>query len=222
MKPAPWKISFCALFAFSALVRPLPAAEPGPAMTRVEIRTISDKIAPGSFGSKPKVIYIAGDKYTRMEEAADIPHGVQQLIVASEPDIWMINLLNHTGRHILDEDPNPVVHQKIFGPSAPKVFETLEFGKEVAFFHDHQAAPLAARTVDDQRCEALEIKQEGYRVVLLVGGETHQPVQLEIEKPTETYAIRYVKYETGLPFDAALYHPPAKTKIVEAKPAPKK
>jgi len=207
-----------------ALSGHLMAAEPpGPPMTRIEFRTISEKIKPDSFGAKPRVIYIAGDNWTRMEEAADPARGVQQLIVATEPDIWMINLLDQTGRHILDEDPKPVVHQHILSPKAPKVFAGLEFGKEAAFFQAQQAKALPEQTVDGQRCEVSEFKSEPYRVVLYVGADTHRPFQLDIAQTGEApYSIRYLKYETELPFDAALYQPPAGTKISEAKPSKKK
>jgi hypothetical protein len=194
-----------------------------PPVTRIEFRTVSDKIAPDSFGAKPRVIYIAGQIYTRMEEQLDPAQRLQQLIVCTEPDIWMINLFDHTGRHIVDEGPSFVVHQNILNPNAPKLLFALEFGKEVDFFRAQHATSLAEQTIDGQRCEVSEFKHEGYRLVLSVGADTHLPVQLDIAKEGEPpYAIRYVKYETGLPFDAALFKPPAGIKISDVKPKKKK
>jgi hypothetical protein len=76
-----------------------------PPVTRIVTRYLSPVIQPGSFGAKPKTLYIASDGYSRTEEEPDPEQGVHGLIIVSEPDVWMINLFDHTGRHIVDPGP---------------------------------------------------------------------------------------------------------------------
>jgi hypothetical protein len=69
-------------------------------VTKIVSCFISPKILPDSFAAKPKTIYIGGDRYSRVEEQLDAAHGIHGLIIVSEPDSWMINLVDNTARHI--------------------------------------------------------------------------------------------------------------------------
>jgi hypothetical protein len=143
-----------------------------PPVTRIVTRYLSPVIQPGSFGAKPKTLYIASDGYSRTEEEPDPEQGVHGLIVVSEPDVWMINLFDHTGRHIVDPGPTYIVHHNILEQEAPKEFATLEFGKEVAFFRNHKATSLPSREIDHVRCDASEFKREPYRIILYTRSDT--------------------------------------------------
>jgi hypothetical protein len=203
---------------FSLLfIAQLAAAEPKPPLTRIEYRAISSKIPPDSFGAMPKVQYIAGDAYSRTEEQPDPAERIHGLIICAEPDIWMINLFPRTAQHLVDPGPTFVTHHNILDRDAPAEFSSLEFGKEIEFFRDHHATSLEAQSLDGQRCEVSEFKHWGYQIVLFVRADTHKPFHLDVlrdDKPS--FSIRYLSYETGLPFDPALFKPPAGTTITEA------
>jgi hypothetical protein len=191
------------------------AAKPG--VTKIVSRFISPQIPPDSFAAKPKTFYIAGDSYSRVEEEPDAANGIHGLIIISEPDSWMINLFDHTGRHIVDPGPTFIVHHNILGREAPKEFASFEFGKEITFMRTHKAASLASRVIDGSRCEGSEFKYDAYRIVLYTTSDTRVPFQLEVYKDGKLdFEVRYVSYQTHLPFDASLFKPPSGITIEEA------
>jgi hypothetical protein len=105
------------------------AGSTNPEVTRIVCRFVSPEIPPDSFGAKPRTIYIAGESYSRVEEELDSAHGIHGLIVISEPDSWMINLVDRSGRHIVDPGPTFIVHHRIMATDAPRELANLEFGK---------------------------------------------------------------------------------------------
>ncbi|MES2507049.1 MAG: hypothetical protein V4599_10110 [Verrucomicrobiota bacterium] len=194
------------------------AAEPEPAMKRIEYRHIVPGMSGDAFGAKPKVLYVAGTTYSRTEELPDPAQGIHGLIIISEPDVWMVNLLSRQGRHMVDPGPTFVVHHNILDRSAPEVFSSLELGKEVEFFRTQKAAPLEAQTVEGKPCLVSEFRHGDYRLVLFVQKQGGEPVHLDIFKEGKSLAsVRYLSYQTGLPFDASLFVPPAGVTIREAK-----
>ncbi len=190
-----------------------------PPMTRIVSRLIGPEIQPASFASKPKILYIAGTSYSRTEEEADTEQHIHALLIANEPNIWMINLFDHTGRHIVDPGPTYIVHHAILEPEAGKEFAALEFGKEAAFFSKHQTTPLPSREIDGVRCDGSEFKKAPYRIALYTKSDTHIPWQLEVYKDGKlSYGFRYLSYQTGLAFDPVLFRPPTGIRLEEAKP----
>jgi hypothetical protein len=194
-------------------------AETGPPMTKIEYRGISPKRLPGSFGAKPVVLYIAGTTYSRTEEQPDPEQGIHGLIVCAEPDIWMINLIGRKGQHIVDPGPTFVTHHNILDRQAPQVFSTLEFGKELEFFQSRHASKLKEQLIEGQSCQVSEFSHENIKVVLFVRSDTGKPFHLDVFKDDQVYfSIRYLNYQTGLPFDPALFTPPGDVTISEARP----
>src|SRR5215468_11065783 len=123
---------FRPLILFTALVcvRVTGAAEPAaPPMTKIVARLISPLVPSDSFAAKPKTLYRAGDSYARIEMEADTARGVQELVVISEPDLWVINLLDRTVKHELDKGPTYLVHCPILPTDGPAEFSRLEFGR---------------------------------------------------------------------------------------------
>ncbi|QIF02390.1 hypothetical protein [Roseimicrobium sp. ORNL1] len=198
----------------------LHAADSKPPLTRIEYRSISPKIQPDSFAAKPKILYIGGTTYSRMEEQADPLLGIHGLIVVAEPDIWMVNLIPRVAQHIVDPGPTFNTHHNILDRNAPEEFSTLEFGKEVEFFRSHQAASLTPQSLDGQRCDASEFRHADYRIVLFTRADTQKPFHLDVFRDDKPYfSIRYLTYERDLPFDPELFKPPTGVKIVEGKPS---
>jgi hypothetical protein len=187
-----------------------------PPITKIVTRIVSPQTSRNSFAAKPKTLYIAGDSYSRSEEEPDPQQRIHGLIVVSEPDVWMINLFDHTGRHIVDPGPTFIVHHNILERDAPKEFASLEFGKEREFMQAHKAVVLASREIDRQRYESSEFKHERYRIVLYTTSDTHIPFQIEIHKDGKLdFAVRYISYQVNLPFDASLFKPPSGITITE-------
>lgn len=188
-------------------------------MTRIVSRFFSPETKPDSFGAKPKTLYIASNCYSRSEEEPDPEQRLHGLIIVSEPDIWMINLFDHTGRHIVDPGPTFVVHHNILDREAPKEFATLEFGKEVAFFRSSKATALPSQEIDHVRCAASEIRVSPFRVVLYTRSDTHVPWQLEVHKDGKLdFGVRYLSYETNLRFNPDLFRPSSGISMTEEKP----
>jgi hypothetical protein len=200
------------LFGFVALAEPA-----DPPMTKIVMRFVSAKIDPDSFAAKPKTLFLAGETYARIEEEPDPARGLHGLIVVHEPDIWIINLLDHSGRHQVDPGPSLVVHNPILPPGGPKEFAALEFGKEIDFFRRHKASPAAAREIDGTRCQAMAYTYGDYKLVLFTAADTDVPFQLEVYRDEKLNAsVRYLSYERDLPFNPGLFKPPAEIKLIEA------
>jgi len=62
-------------------------------MRRVEVFLEGPDIPARSFATKPKVMYRAGTRYCRTEEAPDPENGIHGLAIVNEPDFWLVNLL---------------------------------------------------------------------------------------------------------------------------------
>src|SRR6185369_2544679 len=68
-------------------------------MTKMVIADIGPDVPKGSFAARPKTTYLSGTRYGRIEEEDDPKEKLHQLILVSEPDIWMINLADKTAKH---------------------------------------------------------------------------------------------------------------------------
>jgi hypothetical protein len=90
------------------------AQQPPETMTKMEVVLEGPDIPAGSFATKPRVMYRAGGRYCRIEEAADPEKGIQGLAIVSEPDYWMVNLLSKTAKHAVDPGPSLTCHLPIF------------------------------------------------------------------------------------------------------------
>jgi hypothetical protein len=195
-------------------------------MTKIVFQRVSSNVALDSFAAKPKTICLVGDKYWRVEEPPNPERGTHNLSITREPDGWIINLADKTGRHMLDPGPTFIARLPIIWvpkangqtDAADKGFEDLNFGDEVRFFYQHKARDLGLRTVEGKECKAFAIKSDGREAVLLVAPDTDKPVQLDVTRDGKPdFTIRYLSYETDLPFDPSLFEPPPGIKITESK-----
>ena len=191
------------------------AAEPPP-ITKIVARMI---VAGETIAAKPKTMYLAGEKYARVEEELDTAADSQTLIVTNEPDSWVINLMNKTGRHMVDSGPEFVTHSPIFWTTSGKPepdFEDLEFGAEMKFFGQGRGRELKPRTIDGRKCKALSVKSGFHEVILLLDPKTEKPFQIDLIKFERlASSVRYVTYETNLPFDASLFQPPSDVQFTQ-------
>jgi hypothetical protein len=191
------------------------AAEPP--ITKIVARMILPGVGGETIPAKPKTIYRAGEKYARVEEEPDAAAGSHTLMVTNEPDSWIINLADKTGRHLVDSGPEFVTHAPIFwtisGQPEPE-FKELEFGAEMKFFGEGRGRELKPRTVDGQKYKALSIKTGFHEAILLLDPKTGKPFQIDLIKFERLVSsARYLSYETDLPFDASLFQPPKDVQI---------
>lgn len=93
---------------------------------------------------KPKRIYRAGTRYCRTEENPDIQNGIHGLMIINEPDVWMVNRLDKSARHIIDTGPTYNCRMPMFINGAEDMKKTLaelEFGRELDFFRPKSPTP---------------------------------------------------------------------------------
>lgn len=189
----------------------LAAAQQAPKnMTKITTRLIEPEFASGSFEAQPKTLWLAGTKYARVAETVDVNNHIHGLLIISEPDAWLINLYDKSGRHVIDPDPSLTVHIPIFPtPGEAKMkLSQLELGNELEFFTANQAKQSAGEVFHGIGTTRYEATVSGRRVVLWIDTKTQKPVRISLVKGLETKTIEYVAYEE-LPFDSSLFQPPA-------------
>src|SRR6185369_10472300 len=99
----------------AAIVFPLAAlsAEPPKAVLKITIRHTGADLK--TFAGQPRVMYIAEHAFGRVEEAPDPEQGIHGLIIVNEPNVWMLNLADYSGRHMVDRHPPTNLRLPIFG-----------------------------------------------------------------------------------------------------------
>ena len=215
-----WKFCLGFMIALASVAAPTSWAAQ-PSITKITVEMILPNITGDLLPAKPKTIYRAGNKYARMEEKRDSLGGDQTLIITNEPDSWVINLSDKTGRHQVDAGPKFDTHAPIFwttsGQPEPEFVE-LEFANELKFFDKDRALELKPRKVDGKKCKAFSIKTGPHEAILLLNPKNGKPLQIELMKFGRLVATaKYLGYETGLPFKASYFQPPAGIKLTEAE-----
>src|SRR6202022_269103 len=133
-----------------------PAQEVPKTMTKITTKVVEPKPT-SSFLAQGKTMWRAGTKYARIEEAPDTANGIHGLLIVNEPDAWMINLFEKSGRHMVDPGPTFNPRLPVFDATtgaSPKVME-LEFGREFEFFTKNNAKQ--STEVNDKPTELYEV-----------------------------------------------------------------
>ena len=199
---------------FFAFVLLSVAADPDQPQTMKKMitRLSGEAVKNDAAALRPRTLYRAAKKYLRLEEEADPNIGWHRLIVMNEPDSWLINLEDQTGRHYLDKGPEFYTKAPIFWGSDGKPesdFEGLEIGEEKEFFGSARARSLGTRTVEGNKCKALSIVKGHSEVILYLEEKTEKPYQIDLLKDGRSIeSLRYLSYEAELPFDPSLFEPP--------------
>ena len=172
-----------------------------------------------TFAAKPKTTYRVGAGRARVEEADDPQQHLHLVNIVREPDIWIANLLDHSGQHIVDPGPSFNVHLPLFA-SGDGVLKDLEFGCESAFVA--QYAPKAEHRVRiGLHFGELHRAVAGDAAVEIVMTKNGSPLEAAYYKGGKLMLkLDYTSYETGLAVDEALFSPPAGFTWVERRPAP--
>lgn len=197
-------------------------------MMKLVVQRVGPGVKEGSRESQPITLYRGGDKYLRSEEPANPAEKVHLLKITREPDAWVINLMDQTAQHIVDPGPTFSARAPIFWLQKPsgdldidRELLGLEFGYEELFFRQNKPRDLGTRSIDGKESKASSIKIGAWEVTLFMDASTNKPVKIEAArdgKPEIGY--RYISFETDLPFEPALFEPPAGLKISEQSAVP--
>lgn len=200
------------------------AAEQPKSMTKVEVILQSPDAPPGSFAAKPKVMYRAGERYCRVEEAPDPDHGIHGLMIVNEPDYWMVNLLAKTARHGLDPGPKLSCHLPIFAEGTPeppdeesKQVRQLEFGLELEFFRSKGAVSEKGPVLQTKETMMYKAKIGDTELALFTYGTPERPLGVVRQRGTKHEIFWYSGYGQ-LAFDPKFFAKPENVKIEDSKP----
>jgi hypothetical protein len=204
----------CLLLTVSA-----PCQETPKTMVKLSMRLIEPAPETGSFAAQPRTLWRAGKKYARIAEAPDLENHVHGLTILNEPDAWMINLTDKSGKHMVDSGPSLEVHLPIFPtPSNVKMkLRELEFGNELEFFASNGATVSPGDAIKGKSTERHELTMSGRKLILWTDAASKKPVRMSMTFNGQTQTFEYVSYEDGLPFDPSLFRPPAGITLADAQ-----
>lgn len=177
-------------------------------LTKVVTRSVGPDIVRGSFRSEPVTLYRKGERFLRLEEVPDPEQKAHLLSIVAEPDIWFVNRMDRTGRHMVDPGPIFIAHAPIVvGPSVPAVFGELEFGCE-AQFAKTRAREAGTRPVLGKPARIHALQQGDRRLEVLLS-DAGTPVEVAYyEGAKAVLVIRYDLFQSGLPDDPGLFRKP--------------
>jgi hypothetical protein len=177
-------------------------------MTRVEVVLQGPDVPAGSFATKPRVMYRAGSRYCRTEEAPDMEHEIQGLAIVNEPDYWMVNLIKKTAQHAIDPGPTFNCHLPIF----PDVDKNLEFGLEPEYFKSKGASRQQGPILQGKQTTLYKVDVGDATLALFTYGISERPMAVSRVR-RERGDIFWFRGWGDLPFDAKLFAKPEGVKI---------
>jgi hypothetical protein len=214
---------YYAIFTLVALgcAGPAAAAPCAPAnLVHVVVSNVSPGIDATSFGAKPKVYYRIGSDKLRIEEALDAANGIHGIVVVSEPNIWMVNLYDGTGKHIVDPGPTFFAKAPVVGVEglSPKLLG-LEFGCEADYLTANAPRPVRSEEVGSDRFDVFRVEDGSDAVEVLERPGSGIPAFVRYYQQNRLEMIlRYDQYQTGLPDDPALFTQPANIRYTDVTP----
>lgn len=192
------------------------AQEAPKTMTKIEAVLQGPKIAAGSFAAKPKVMYRAGSRYCRIEEAEDTENRIHGLMIVNEPDAWMINLVTKTGRHIVDSGPTFNCHLPLFADDPDKEATGLEFGLEMEFFKSKGATAHQGTVLQGKQTTQYQVETASTKLALFTYGTPERPLAVGRVRGDDGEIYWYSGFGE-VPFDAKLFAKPEGIKFDETK-----
>jgi hypothetical protein len=174
----------------------------------------------GSFAALPKSFYRVGSDKFRVEEQLDTSKGIHALVVAAEPNIWMVNLYDSTGRHIVDPGPTFYARAPVFGIKGvpPKLLE-LEFGCEATFLSANAPKPDRTEQISNVTYDVFKVADGTEAIEILERPGSGIPSYARYyHEGKVTMALRYDLYQTGLASEPNLFVAPPNIKYTEEKP----
>lgn len=160
---------------------------------------------------------MAGSRFARIEQGSNVDGSITNLIIANERDIWIIDAIQKTGKHSINPGPDFSIHNPILGPDSPDELFDFEFGREVEFLKQVGAKVMVPNEIAGRRCETWRFEAANYLVVVYVDAIKKSPIEMKAFKDgTLKFTVNYLSYESGLPFEAALFKPPKNVAVTES------
>jgi hypothetical protein len=187
-------------------------------MLRVVYRDVTPGVPRDSFAAKPKTLYRVGTRYGRVEEAPDPDQGIHGLVIVNEPDVWMVNLIDKSAKHIVDRGDTTDFHAPIlWTDDMPADLKRFEFGCELQFMKEIGAHKERVE-VQGEKKDKYTLVRDKYRVALFVGVKDRLPKAVVVQAGERViHAIRYEIWEHGLEPKLDLFEAPNDVAIHEAK-----
>lgn len=176
-------------------------------------------IDPTSFAAKPKIYWRASNKYCRVDEESDAEHGIHGRLIVNEPDIWMVNLVDNSARHIVDPGPTFNCKVPIFAfdqETAKSKVGELEFGHELEFFRANGAKLIDGPKLDF-KSKYYELTIDGSDLRLVEREDIHAPILVALKKGDKVFQVRYLLWDDNVPFKSDLFSKPMGVTIGEAQ-----
>ena len=191
-------------------------------MTKITVQLDGSEVPKNSFARKPKTIYRASSTYCRIEEAPDPEHNIHGLLIANEPNAWMVNLATKTAQHTVDPGPTFQCHLPIFSGPVPNTQDEvdyakleLEFGYELEYFKKMGAVRQDPGPVlQKQQTIAYFLDMGGTRFALFTYGPKEFPLLVGHTVGNKGEMFWYSGY-VQVPFDAKLFARPEGVTIAE-------
>jgi hypothetical protein len=191
-------------------------------MTRMNVRLMGPGIRPGSNAALPKLIYRAGTKYARMEDAPEARQRIEKVTIIAEPDAYSVDLMGRTGTHAIDQGGANDMHLPMVLPLDPNhklgILDHLEFGAELDFFQKAGATKSAGPIINAKPTDLYTLNSGGSKAQLITRDNSDVPVFVSFTNKDGTYKYEYSTYQE-VPFDASLFARPRGIKFREIPPA---
>jgi hypothetical protein len=191
--------------------------DPPKQMTKIVAQLQGPEIPADSFVAKPKTMYRVGSRYCRMEEEPDTKNGIHGLLIVSEPDYWMANLITKTARHGVDPGPSFNCHMPMFADDPDKEAAGLEFGLEMEFFKAKGATPHEGGVLQGKKTTHYQVEIGSSKLALFTYGTPERPLAVGRVRGDKGEIYWFSGYGQ-VPFDAKLFVKPEGMKIEETKP----
>ena len=155
----------------------------------------------------------------RIQEALDSANGIHGLIVVAEPNIWMVNLYDHTGKHIVDPGPSLLAKAPIFSmPGVSPKLLGLELGCEAEFLTANAALEVRSEQIGNTRYTVHRVDDNPDAVEILEKTGSNTPAFARYyHRGKLAVVFRYDLYSTGLANNPDRFVPPSGVHYSEAK-----
>ncbi len=178
-------------------------------MLKLEVALQSPDAPAGSFATKPKVMYRAGTRYCRIEEAPDADRGIHGLLIINEPNYWMINLFAFSGKHGVDPGPTFDCRMPIFPETTGSNFE---FGHELDYFQAKGKTGRPGPVMQGKQTFAYRFDVGDSSLALFTYGTPERPLAVARLRGDKSDILWYRGYGE-MTFDPTLFEKPANIKV---------
>jgi hypothetical protein len=209
-----WEIPLALGLVVPGLAGPAAAACAPAGIVHIVTTETTPGIDPQSADAKPKSLFREGARRSRLEEQPDEANKVHALAVIDEPNIWMANLADRTGRHFVDPGPTFNTRAAVFSDDriSPRILD-LEFGCEAAFIAANAPKVDRTETIDGLALQVHRFVDGTEAVEILEKPGVGEPLFARYYRSGKlVWAIRYDLYDTDAPSDPAMFTAPAGVK----------